>query len=134
MATQAPTFVVDTHALVWFLTRDKKLSPRARDVLREAQKGRTRVLVSTIVLAELLYIAERGRAPVQVGEVLKRLKRSPGFSIVDFNLSTFEAMTQLPASLELHDRAIAATALIHGATLLTKDPALHQLGTPPCLW
>lgn len=35
-----PDCVTDTHALVWYLTADKRLSPAARAVFEDADNGR----------------------------------------------------------------------------------------------
>jgi PIN domain nuclease of toxin-antitoxin system len=48
------TFVVDTHALAWFLADDERLSPSALRVLSTAEESATQVLVPTLVLAELM--------------------------------------------------------------------------------
>ncbi len=53
--------VADTHALVWALFGDERLSPAARSVF-EAD-GDTQIAVSSISLAEILYLEERQRVP-----------------------------------------------------------------------
>lgn len=52
------TFVVDTHALVWFLARDARLSERARTVLQDPA---VRLIIPAIVLAEIKYLGSKGR-------------------------------------------------------------------------
>lgn len=36
-----PLYVVDTHALIWFLLGDKKLSPTARAIFEAAEQNQT---------------------------------------------------------------------------------------------
>ncbi len=53
-------YVADTHTLVWYFTNDKRLGAIAYNTLEGLiEKGE--ILIPTIVLAELLYISERGR-------------------------------------------------------------------------
>jgi len=127
-------YVVDTHALVWFLAGDRRLSPNARRVLRSAQADEVIVLVSTIVLAEVLYIAEKKRVPVDFPELLNRMRGGGGYQIVDFDLAVLLEMRNLPQALELHDRALAATALVYDAALITKDRELQKLDRPQVVW
>jgi len=127
-------YVVDTHALVWFLAGDRRLSLEARRVLRSAQTDEVIVLVSTIVLAEVLYIAEKKRVPVDFSELLSRMRGGGGYQIVDFDLAVLLEMRNLPQALELHDRALAATALVYDAALITKDRELQKLDRPQVVW
>jgi hypothetical protein len=46
---------VDTHALIWYLLGDKKLSKRALAIFRAAECGETRLLLPAIVMAELYF-------------------------------------------------------------------------------
>ena len=56
------TFLVDTHTLVWFLTKDKKLSGKVVEILRKVEDGEETVIIPTIVLAEIMYICEKKKA------------------------------------------------------------------------
>lgn len=47
-------YVVDTQALVWFITEDKRLSAVAEQILAQAEAGKVRVLVPTLVSFSLL--------------------------------------------------------------------------------
>ena len=58
-----PGVVVDKHAIVWFLSRDSRLSARARDVLRSTTANAEVIHVPSICLVELTYLAEKGRLP-----------------------------------------------------------------------
>lgn len=47
-----PVYVLDTHALIWYLTSDKKLGEQAGEVFSAAERGETRLIVSAVVVAE----------------------------------------------------------------------------------
>src|SRR5260221_11923079 len=50
-----PFYVVDTHALLWYLLNDKKLSQRAKAIFQAAEQNQTFLVISAIVVAELNY-------------------------------------------------------------------------------
>lgn len=128
------TFVVDTHALAWFLAEDARLSATALQILSAAEAGETQVLISTLVLAELTYIAQRQRVPVTIETALTRIEAGDGFAIVPFDLSCFQAMLGLPEHWDIHDRIIAATANLYDAQLITRDEMLTASETVSVVW
>ena len=69
------SYVVDTHALAWFVSEDKRLSPRATQILSQAEAGEVQVLIPTLVLAELTHIAQKKRVTVTI-EQQKRENQS----------------------------------------------------------
>jgi PIN domain nuclease of toxin-antitoxin system len=123
------TYVIDTHALLWFLGKSPRLSSRVRDLIRESQSTDSIILVPTIVLAEALSIIEKKRVQVTLGELLIAMRETNRFEIVPLDLPTFERMTRLPATLELHDRVIAATAQLYDCPLLSRDAVLSATVT-----
>lgn len=111
---QAEVYVCDTHALVWFLTRDSKLSEPAKTILRQAQLGDALVHIPTIVLSEFLALAVKGKVPWErLFEVLIRIGGISGFQVAPLDTQTFSRMLyivllspQPRPSLELHDLSI----------------------------
>ena len=59
-------FVLDTHALLWYLTGNGRLSARVRDILDRADDEDSTVIVPTIVLAEALHLIERAKFDLTV--------------------------------------------------------------------
>ena len=57
----ATKFVLDTHALVWFVTGDARLGGQARAVMSDPT---AEMLLPTTALAEACYIIERGRTSI----------------------------------------------------------------------
>lgn len=129
-------FVVDTHALVWFLGEDRRLSSLALEILTEAELGNVQVLVPTLVLAELTYISQNKKLkyPVKVSEILDKIDQGDGFTIVSFDLATFEILLTLPQDWEIHDRIIAATAIYYKAKLITRDEILQTSDKINTIW
>ena len=79
------------------------------------------LLVPTIVLAEALYLAEKGRAGFEFEELYRLVREGPGFEIVGFGSDILEATIRIRGVPEMHDRIIVATAKFFGAGILTKD-------------
>jgi PIN domain nuclease of toxin-antitoxin system len=116
--------LLDTHALVWLVTDSPKLGKRAR---QRAARG---AHVSAITFWELEMLAKAGRVRlgVTISEARDLVLRA---NVTEVPIDGVVAMTA--ARLGLHgdpgDRFIAATALVHGATLMTADAKLRALGS-----
>lgn len=61
------TYVVDTHALVWYLTGDRRLGPQAEAVLNDPD---VTLIIPAIVLAEIKDLAHKERFAQTLDDVL----------------------------------------------------------------
>jgi PIN domain nuclease of toxin-antitoxin system len=52
-------YVVDTHALFWYLTGSTRLSQRAKAAFDEGATGAAVIYVPAVVLAELFFLNEK---------------------------------------------------------------------------
>jgi predicted nucleic acid-binding protein len=128
------TYVVDTHGLIWFIAEDHMLSKRAGQILEEAERAEVEVLIPTIVLAEITYIAQKKKVKITINEVLERIQKGDGFVVVPFDFPIFQILLKLPEDWEIHDRIIAATARYYRAYLITKDKTLQKSGEIEIVW
>lgn len=128
------TYVVDTHSLIWFITENHTLSKKASQILEEAEKAEVEVLIPTIVLAEITYIAQKKKVKITVNEVLERIQEGDGFMVVPFDFPIFQIVLKLSGDWEIHDRIIAATARYYGAQLITKDETLRKSSKIETVW
>src|SRR5437660_462790 len=69
--------VADTHAVIWYLYDDSRLSEQARTLFEEVAAAGDQVGVSAITLAEMVYLSEKGRLPT---EALERVLTAIGSS------------------------------------------------------
>jgi len=53
--------VADTHAGLWYLYDDPRLSAPARALMDTAEAGGDQIAISSITLAEMVYLIEKGR-------------------------------------------------------------------------
>lgn len=117
--------VLDTHALIWLDSGDRRLGRSAR-ALADAHLARGTLNVSSITFWEVGLLLERGRIglPVSLPEWRDRLLRA---GLAELPLDGRVALRSLElAGLpeDPSDRFIAATALVNGATLVTADERL----------
>lgn len=124
--------VADTHAVIWYLFGDPRLSTPAKQVFEEAASGGNTIGLSSITLAEIVYLAEKGRIPASTFErIIAELNRTDGVLVelpVDRNIITALATIDRSNIPDLPDRLIAATAVWAGAPLITRDAKIQASG------
>lgn len=118
--------VVDTHVLIWYFIGSKRLSTELKGLIDTCRSQGGRLLVPTIVLAEALNVAERGRVDFDFAELYRLVQDEPEFEIVGFGSEVFEKTMRVQDVTEIHDRIITATASYYGASVLTKDGVIRD--------
>jgi PIN domain nuclease of toxin-antitoxin system len=114
--------LLDTHALIWVVMDSPRLGKIAR---RHAARG---AHVSAITFWELEMLAEAGRIRLgmSVSEARDVVLRT---NVAEVPIDGVIAMTA--ARLGMHgdpgDRFVVATALTHGATLMTADAKIRSM-------
>jgi len=127
-------YVTDAHPLIWHLLHSKRLSAKAAAIFSAADAGQDVIYVPTIVLGELMYIAESAQIRLKFTEVLKQIKSGDNYVTVPLDLPTIEAAAEISARLEMHDRLIVATAKVLNISLITRDEAITVAGLVPVVW
>jgi len=122
--------VTDTHALVWHLTGDSRLSDNARRLFEDADQGRETVHIPCILLFELTYLVEKKRIGLDLACVVSRLKGASNYRVEPMCIPVIERSSSISrdAVPDPWDRLIAGTALHLGLPLITRDSALRALG------
>ena len=128
---------VDTHAVIWYLFADERLSATARTMIEEAAAGGDQIAFSSITLAEIIYLSEKGRIdPATLDRLLTAVDSEDAVLVeVPFDRHVAQALreverTQVP---DLPDRIIAATALHLGLPLISRDGKI-QLSDVNTIW
>lgn len=113
------------------------LPTRALAIVRQAEEGRATLYLPEIVLAELLWLTERGKvrimAPAGTDELFDEL-RGRQYLVRSHLLEEGWARFRRIRGPELHDRIIAADALARGIPLLTNDEVLRSLDGLQTVW
>lgn len=117
--------VADTHAVIWHLFHDSRLSLKARSYIEQVTLEGDQIAFSSITLAEIVYLTERNRIPPEVlVELLKLVDTGRSVWIeVPFDRKIAFVMQQVDRAQvpELPDRIVAATALHLGVPAITRD-------------
>jgi PIN domain nuclease of toxin-antitoxin system len=129
-----PLYVIDTHALIWYLTNDEKLGKQAAAVFTAAERGETRLVVSAVVLAEMYYANKKHNWFADFNETYQRLKAKPYFRFVDFKADHVLDFDKDAAVPEMHDRIITGLARRIGAPLLATDLQIAAANLITVIW
>jgi predicted nucleic acid-binding protein len=127
-------YVTGTHSLLWYLYDVPRLGPNARAAFGTVGAGDTTLLIPAIVLAVVVYIIERRRHDMNIGETLERITEADNFHVLPFDLDSARALISLTEIPEMHDRMIVAAARAYGAPLITRDEAIRRAGVVECIW
>ncbi len=124
--------VVDTHALVWYLSGSPRLSIRAQEAMDGAVSSGGKLLLSSISIVEIVYLVEKGKIPRQAWMKLLAVLEKPASSIAVAPLDQTTAVGIERVSRadvpDMPDRIIAATALGLGIPLVTRDRKISSSG------
>ena len=132
-----PALVVDTHAIVWYLAGDNRLSRAANEALEAATQAGEAIYVPAICLVELTYLVEKGRLPVDARNRLIEAIDDPESPprLAPMDRAVVEAVTRVSRTEvpDLPDRIIAATALALGLSVISRDARIRA-SQVLCIW
>jgi len=129
--------IADTHAIIWYLSDDPRLSQNAAAAFDRARSQGEDIGVSTISLVEMDYLIEKKKIPVGVyQQLLQELADSTSlFKALDLGREVAAAVNNIPrASIpDMPDRIIAATALHLSVPLISRDTKV-QISSIKTIW
>jgi len=125
---------IDTHALVWHLSKPRRLGKSAARLLRDADRGRVRVLVPAIVGIELALLRGAGRKTVGVPQLEALIAAQPAFSMLPLDLVQTREFALLETLADPFDRMIVAAARVAGAPLVTADMEIRESALVEVVW
>ncbi len=135
----AHKYIVDTHALIWFLEGNKRLSQPAKTVMVASD---SEMILPLIALAEAIVVIEKGRTTIpDVAQFLAKVYADPRIEIYPLILEIFQrSLTSEGSKIpEMHDRFIVSTGLYlqdlgHTIEILTKDELITDAGVLSIIW
>jgi PIN domain nuclease of toxin-antitoxin system len=125
--------VIDSHALLWWLEGDERLSEPARRVLDNEAAAPGSLVVSAVTFWELRLKEVRGhltpKRPVNTWPEL--LRKMPHLRISEVGLDHWLRVAEMDwQNRDPADRIIAATAIGLGVPVVTVDEKFHREDSP----
>lgn len=130
--------VLDTHALVWWVSNPRRLAAKARKTIEAALTDGDALAVSSISTWEIamLAAARRLELTMDVDTWVSRVEALPALNFipVDNRIALRAVHLEGFPHRDPADRLIVATALGLGATLVTADARLHAYRPVHTIW
>jgi PIN domain nuclease of toxin-antitoxin system len=123
--------IADTHTTIWYLYSDPRLGKAASDFIDRTIATGDHIGVSAISIAEMIYLAEKGRIPTSAVRDLHDAAVNPKAVLQFVPLDEHGAMKMTEISRQdlpdLPDRVIPATALFYRIPVLSRDGRIRSL-------
>lgn len=129
--------VLDTHAWIWWVTSDRRLSKRARAAIERAA-NRGELYVSVYSVWEVAKKVEIGQLAFDrpLDEWLDAALAAEGLQVTELTRTILVDSCRLPQPFhgDPADQMIVATTRSLSATLVTKDARLRDYAHVRTLW
>jgi PIN domain nuclease of toxin-antitoxin system len=130
--------MLDTHTLIWHLQGTGRLSPKVGSILSQVDSGRAVAIISTIVVVEMIYLAEKQRIDSNLVDSVIRLlgTNSENYRLAPLDLSITQSLRRISRSTvaDMPDRIVTATALALGVPLLSRASAMMRVPEIQTIW
>lgn len=133
----ATKYVLDTHALVWYLEGNPRLGSKAKAIIDDPENE---LLLPVIALAEAIHIISKNRTSIKSpADLLRDIDNDPRLSVYPLTYEIVQESTNLDNIDEMHDRLIVATAKVIlrsgvDVYILTKDATIVGSGAVTAVW
>jgi PIN domain nuclease of toxin-antitoxin system len=133
----AHKFVIDTHALIWYLEGNPKLSQAAQVVMDDSA---SEMVLPMIAFAEAIYTVDKGRTDIaSVDDLIADVLQEKRIELYPLTFEVLKESLNATTVPEMHDRLIVATALHlqglgHQISVVTKDSDITASALVPLVW
>jgi len=135
----ATKYIIDTHALIWYLEGNTRLGDDAKSVMSAED---SEMILPIIALFEATLVIEKGRSRIpEISEFLSDVDKDERIEIYPATMPIFErCMTAEGLAIpELHDRIIVSTGLYlqdlgYDVSILTRDETIIDADVLPVIW
>jgi len=127
-----PSAVTDTHALIWYLENNPRLSPAASQYFTDCEQDGGQIHIPSICIVEMVYLGEKGRISTAILNRLLLEINNPVtiLKVVDLDLPIAMELATIPRTTipDMPDRIIAATAKHLILPLISRDSKIQMSG------
>ncbi len=130
-------YVIDTHALIWFIEGNSRLGGNAKTVLSDSS---SKLILPATAFAEAVWIVERGKTSIpDTNTLLRLIKADSRITVYPLDVNVVELTISLSVINEMHDRQIVATTLFlenkgEIVALLTCDQNITASNLVTIIW
>ena len=127
-------YVVDTHAIVWYLEGAANLGKKALSALDDES---AKLIIPTIVLAEIKYLSNKQRIKLSLEDIVAVIEQDERCVLFPLDANVTKL---IPTELDIHDGIICGTALVYNkllkenAEVITKDEIIIKSGLVTTIW
>lgn len=129
--------VLDTHAWLWWVTRDARLSVPALEAVDSGQSAGT-LWLSAFSIWEVAKKVQKGQLVLDrpLDDWLDQATRPAGLHVAELTRAVLVESCRLPGGFagDPADAIIVATARSLGAVLVTKDRRIRGYGQVRTIW
>lgn len=133
----AHKYILDTHALIWYLEGNSRMGAAAKAVMEDPS---SEMILPLIALAEAIDIVGKGRTSLpNVSALINDVTSDQRVEIYPLTIEVLLESLNAGAVPEMHDRLIVATTLYfknlgHQVALLTRDVSISTSALVPIVW
>lgn len=110
--------LLDTHALLWWLTDDGRLGRQARELVEDPGNE---VLISTVSLWEIAVKIRVGKLEADIMQITDAVQQD-GFALLDIRVAHLLTLVGLPLHhRDPFDHLLIAQAITEDATFMSED-------------
>jgi PIN domain nuclease of toxin-antitoxin system len=129
--------LLDTHAWLWWVTEDRRLSAPARRTI-EKQQGHDGVLLSLISIWEVAKKVEKGQLALDrpIADWMDLASSRAGLQLIEMTRPILLESCRLPGPFhgDPADQIIVATARDRDAVIVTRDDRIREYAHVRSIW
>lgn len=115
-------YLLDTHILIWWMSKNSKLSEKISNILRNPHN---QLFISTASIWEI--IIKRAKKRLKVPQDIEKALKTSGFQLLPMQLShVLKIETLPPIHHDPFDRMLIAQSNVENLTLITSDQKFWQ--------
>jgi predicted nucleic acid-binding protein len=104
-------YLADTVTIIRQFSKSRSIGKEARNILAGAEKGKHRIYISVLSLAEIMYLSQKNRIDIDLAETIRIISASDNYRIVDLTPDIVTIANSLKF-YELFDRLIYSNCKI----------------------